>query len=66
MVLNNIEKQGAIQIIQQEVYRDPYHENIQQNDLILSKNNIKVLWIYLIQKYSKILCQSYVLYVCII
>ena len=43
MVLNNIEKQGAIQIIQQEVYRDPYHENIQQNDFPLTPMQQKLL-----------------------
>ena len=43
VVLNNIEKQGAIQIIQQEVYRDPYHENIQQNDFPLTPMQQKVV-----------------------
>mgnify|MGYP000843818230 FL=1 len=42
-VLNNIEKQGAIQIIQQEVYRNPYHENIQQNDFPLTPMQQKVV-----------------------
>ena len=45
VVLNNIEKQGAIQIIQQEVYRDPYHEKMCIRD--------SIFMVYVVMKYIR-------------
>lgn len=42
-VLKNIEKQGAISISQQEIYRDPYHDDKKQEDYPLTKQQEKVV-----------------------